>query len=457
GAVVNQMDFLAFGARRDFDTQTAGGTPPSLTTRGFTGHETVDGVLGLIHMNGRIFDPGLGRFLQADPVIQAPDNAQSWNAYTYCFNNPLTYVDPTGRMSQSVRQVLAIVIIVVAAITQQYWAIKGAAAFWYAVGTGFLAGYASTGTLQGGLYGAFSGALFYGIGTYFQNAQWAQATAANNAFGSGLTWGGYGAKVLAHGTAGGVMSRLQGGKFGNGFASAGVTEAFAPAIGGIGNGERSYAPARVAAAAILGGTTSVIAGGKFANGAITAAFSRAFNDEIHDNSAWPDDENYDSNDPTYHKWTEVNAICDESAAGCSVVEVTPHALKYSYPSEGGRATSPGYLDGRPVVVYGANPFSTSFGPQDMNIPGGRVIQQQMAAGIVRNITLRDHVFYPGTITRVVVSSGGKVWMVTHGVGINTATPSTYVNIRLGALNDSRGPMLFRALDSEVRTSWQEMH
>ncbi|WP_460761819.1 RHS repeat-associated core domain-containing protein, partial [Lysobacter fragariae] len=281
GAVVNQMDFLAFGARRDFDTQTAGGTPPSLTTRGFTGHETVDGVLGLIHMNGRIFDPGLGRFLQADPVIQAPENAQSWNAYTYVYNNPLTYVDPTGTMSQGVRQILAIVIVIVAAITQQYWAIKGAAAFWYAVGTGFLAGYASTGTLQGGLYGAFSGALFYGIGTYFQNAQWAQATEANNAFGSGLTWGGYGAKVLAHGTAGGVMSRLQGGKFGNGFASAGVVEAFAPAIDEIGNGERSYAPARVAAAAILDGTASVIAGGKFANGAITAAFSRALNDEGH--------------------------------------------------------------------------------------------------------------------------------------------------------------------------------
>lgn len=40
----------------------------------------------VIHMNGRIYDPQLGRFLQPDPVIQEPTNAQSWNAYTYVFN-----------------------------------------------------------------------------------------------------------------------------------------------------------------------------------------------------------------------------------------------------------------------------------------------------------------------------------------------------------------------------------
>jgi RHS repeat-associated protein len=63
--------------------------------RGFTGHEHL-AELGLIHMNGRIYDPVIGRFLQADPIIQAPHNAQSHNRYSYVMNNPLSMADPSG-------------------------------------------------------------------------------------------------------------------------------------------------------------------------------------------------------------------------------------------------------------------------------------------------------------------------------------------------------------------------
>jgi RHS repeat-associated protein len=76
------------------DTTTLGGAE-DLTPRGFTDHEMLDG-LGLVHMNGRIYDPLLGRFLSADIVIQAPGNLQSYNRYSYVFNNPLTMTDPTG-------------------------------------------------------------------------------------------------------------------------------------------------------------------------------------------------------------------------------------------------------------------------------------------------------------------------------------------------------------------------
>jgi RHS repeat-associated protein len=69
-----------------------------MTTRGFTGHEHADG-LGIIHMNGRIYDPKLGRILQADPFVQAPKNSQSLNRYSYVFNNPLSYTDPSGYFS----------------------------------------------------------------------------------------------------------------------------------------------------------------------------------------------------------------------------------------------------------------------------------------------------------------------------------------------------------------------
>ena len=245
----------------------------AITPRGYTGHEYVDGT-GVIHMNGRIYDSELGRFLQADPVIQAPTNTQSWNAYTYVFNNPFAYTDPTGMISW--RQVLGIVIVVVAAVTQQYWAINAAAKFWGTVAVGALAGGVSTGTWQGALWGAFSAAAFYGVGSYFEGAKWAQATDTSNIFGSGLNAAGYGSKVLAHGVTGGVMSKLQGGKFGHGFASAGVTQAFAPGIAKVGN-----PAARVVLASIVGGTASKLSGGKFGNGAITAAFAEAFNDLLH--------------------------------------------------------------------------------------------------------------------------------------------------------------------------------
>ena len=45
----------------------------------------VDSV-GLVHMNGRVYDPTIGRFLSADPHVQAPGNLQNWNRYAYVLN-----------------------------------------------------------------------------------------------------------------------------------------------------------------------------------------------------------------------------------------------------------------------------------------------------------------------------------------------------------------------------------
>ncbi len=65
------------------------------TNRGFTGHEHLDGH-HLIHMNGRVYDYRLGRFLSVDPFISNPLSPQSINPYSYIGNNPLSGVDPTG-------------------------------------------------------------------------------------------------------------------------------------------------------------------------------------------------------------------------------------------------------------------------------------------------------------------------------------------------------------------------
>jgi hypothetical protein len=47
-------------------------------------------------MNGRLYDPKLRRFLSPDVENQIPDNSQNYNRYSYCMNNPLNFVDPSG-------------------------------------------------------------------------------------------------------------------------------------------------------------------------------------------------------------------------------------------------------------------------------------------------------------------------------------------------------------------------
>lgn len=69
--------------------------------RGYTFHEHYD-KLGLINMNGRVYDPIVGRFLSVDPLVSNPLSAQSYNGYSYCLNNPLKYADPSGYISAPV-------------------------------------------------------------------------------------------------------------------------------------------------------------------------------------------------------------------------------------------------------------------------------------------------------------------------------------------------------------------
>lgn len=65
---------------------------------GYTGHEMLP-QFGLINMNARLYDPTLGRFLSCDNYVQEPNNSQNFNRYSYCFNNPLRYVDPDGNIA----------------------------------------------------------------------------------------------------------------------------------------------------------------------------------------------------------------------------------------------------------------------------------------------------------------------------------------------------------------------
>ena len=98
---VEWRGFDAFGAPRsgnwaDKSPNILG--PNAETAHGFTQHEHLDG-LGLIHMNGRVYDYAMGRFLGVDPFIQFPGNSQSLNPYSYILNNPLAGTDPTGYLN----------------------------------------------------------------------------------------------------------------------------------------------------------------------------------------------------------------------------------------------------------------------------------------------------------------------------------------------------------------------
>lgn len=52
----------------------------------------------LLNMNGRMYDPVIGRVLSPDNFVQDPNNAQNYNRYSYCLNNPLRYTDPSGML-----------------------------------------------------------------------------------------------------------------------------------------------------------------------------------------------------------------------------------------------------------------------------------------------------------------------------------------------------------------------
>ena len=98
--------FTAYGLRRDAATWSDGPTSDDrdladgITRQGYT-FQTVLGRMGLNHMNGRVQDAVIGRFISPDPFVTEPGNTQNFNRYAYVYNNPLSYTDPSGFCSMS--------------------------------------------------------------------------------------------------------------------------------------------------------------------------------------------------------------------------------------------------------------------------------------------------------------------------------------------------------------------
>ena len=79
---------------------------PGISDRGFTGHvHDNTGAyptqnIGLIYMNARYYLPEIGRFVSADSIVPEPGNPQSFNRYSYGYNNPVKFVDPSGHVAE---------------------------------------------------------------------------------------------------------------------------------------------------------------------------------------------------------------------------------------------------------------------------------------------------------------------------------------------------------------------
>ncbi len=91
GVVQNQYDYDIWGT----PTLTVETTGNAIR---YTG-EFYDEETGLYYLRARYYDPNLGRFTTEDSYWGEDNNPLSLNLYTYCMNDPIQYVDPTGHMT----------------------------------------------------------------------------------------------------------------------------------------------------------------------------------------------------------------------------------------------------------------------------------------------------------------------------------------------------------------------
>ncbi|VVM26169.1 hypothetical protein BSPWISOXPB_5790 [uncultured Gammaproteobacteria bacterium] len=211
-------------------------------------------------MNGRVYDPQIGRFLSADPYIQSPYNTQSYNRYSYTINNPLKYTDPTGNFFGFILGFISAMTTkaVIAAIGTKLFLAKIIIA--YAVT--YSVTYIATGSAKAAQGVGLSAALFMGIGELRGGKMGANGKMQYNP-----GWESGSMKTLAaHGLAGGIVQDRMGGSFGAGFLSGSLGSY----LGSSGHSKNMFEMiGNTARDAVVGGTISVIGGGKFSNGAQT--------------------------------------------------------------------------------------------------------------------------------------------------------------------------------------------
>lgn len=250
-----------------------------------------------------------------------------------------------------------------------------------------------------------------------------QTGSLNAAFTSGVLsyassyiGGNYG--PLAAGLVGGISADLQGGKFGHGFWSAFI-------MTGIGPSNTGNPYANVVIDAVIGGT-SRLTGGKFKNGAATAAFFAALRqdwDTRTEDERWADNigaeteamianggkgllaDNSDFYENIFwkgeHFYSVTNSICSIGVNTCSVDEVAWVMLeKGVYPNQRRSLT----------------PYINSSVLGNVKMFGDDHIMTYVGRHSITNTTLGDHFLSPGYVTRSVFAIDQTVFIRTIGGG-----------------------------------------
>lgn len=271
GEVLEQRHFDAWGILTHGEIK--------LIDRGYTSHEHLQDV-GIIHMNGRLYDPLMRRFLNADENIQDPYNTQNYNKYGYVMNNPLMFNDPSGEV---IFLGIAMALVVKAIIIGAAVALAS-----YTVGlaiTGNMWRWSVGGALKSMFWGGVSGAVTFGIGNLFSVAKGGVQTATALADGLGKT-GTIFVGAACHAVAQGALSMMQGGKFLSG-AAAGFLghlggSAWGASMKGLGFEQFANSTGGIVSfGALSGGVGAELTGGNFWQGAVTGGIVAGLNNAMH--------------------------------------------------------------------------------------------------------------------------------------------------------------------------------
>jgi RHS repeat-associated protein len=404
--------------------------------RGYTMHEHLD-ELGFIHMNGRIYDPVLARFTQADPFVPDATHLQAYNRYSYVYNNPLRYADPTGYRPfheqrwwrQDASQFAAVIVAAVVVYFMPFlidtvmgpafsaaaggvpisvtWTVANPITTGAVVGAtaGALSAFVATGGDWSATWkGALTGALFGAIGGYAQEAGWSTQLMDGK-----LKY------IAAHAAAGCVSGELSNQGCGRGAAAA----AFGKFV--TLNTVNLNATGRGIATILAGGVGSSISGGKFGDGMYTAALGYLFNEllsrsdgrrlhSVHFENL--ENRSLGSGFHMYENWTPCNGGCD------------PDAINFQ-------------LHQRPAMFR-----DDSAGRTD--IPGIGPVESYKDSRGVLNVTLDGHRLQPGIVARGYEVRNGVGGIATLGYGWGSYPA---VNERLSGIWSSQDRVVFDRANS----------